>query len=66
MSFPNLLRPMMRGRLAGISVVNFRGSKAFYALRFCLLLIQLKKRLLIVIPRLTRNPASSSTVTFGN
>ena len=42
MSFPNLLRPMVRGRLAGISVVNVRGSKVFYALRFCLLLIQLK------------------------
>ena len=55
---------------AGQARVNLRGKrqrrKAFYALRFCLLLIQLKKRLLIVIPRLTRNPASSSTVTFGN
>ena len=33
---------MVRGRLAGISVVNVRDSKVFYVLRFCLLLIQLK------------------------
>ena len=45
---------------AASGVVKYRNIWELYSFSF------LRKRLLIVIPRLTRNPASSNSVTYRN